>query len=217
MTAPARKPAAGRNPMLAKVHLGAKELGLADDVRRDLMARVTGGKRSASDCTDAELHKVLEEYRRLGWKPTTAGKSDKMSQFRGAGRKAASSPFARKARALWISLHQLGVVRDPSDKALEAFARRQLGVDKLQWADEGLGYRLVEALKAMAARAGWDQDLAGVKPERQVFMLKARLVQTQRALLGLPFLPLHGLTEKDLDQAAKDQAVLIHARKPAND
>lgn len=207
----ARKLVAGRNPMLAKIHLGAKELGLSDEVRRDLMARVTGGKRSAGDCTDAELHKVLEEYRRLGWKPTS-GKSAKISGFRSSPRKAASSPFARKARALWISLYQLGVVRDPSDQALEAMGRRQLGVDRLQWADEGQSHRLVEALKAMAERAGWQQDLHGIKPARHIWTLKARLVNAQRTKLGLKYLVgINRCTEAELDALAREQGQTINA------
>ena len=74
-----------------------------------------------------------------------------------------------------VSLHQLGVVRDPSEGALESFGRRQLGVDRLQWADEGQAYRLIEALKAMAERAGWDQNTAGLEPAEAVAVLKDRL------------------------------------------
>ncbi|MCX7586563.1 gp16 family protein [Phenylobacterium sp. 58.2.17] len=203
---------AGRNPMLAKVHLGAKELGLDDEVRRDLIARVTGGLRSAGDCSPAQLDAILAEYRRLGWKPST-GKSEKSSAFR---RAPAQSPFAAKARALWISLHQLGVVRDPSERALEAFAARQLKVDRLQWADEGMGYRLIEALKAMAERAGWEQHLDGIRPARHVWTLKARLVNAQREKLGLGYLPgVNRCTEAELDAMAREQGQTINDR-PAN-
>ncbi|MFX8708345.1 regulatory protein GemA, partial [Acinetobacter baumannii] len=66
-------------------------------------------------------------------------------------------PMARKARALWISLHKLGVVHNPSEQALEAFAKRQLGCEKLVWARQSDAYRLIEALKSMAERAGWRQ------------------------------------------------------------
>ncbi|HVY35592.1 MAG TPA: phage protein GemA/Gp16 family protein, partial [Caulobacteraceae bacterium] len=64
---------------------------------------------------------------------------------------------------------------EPSEHALEAFAKRQLGVDAMQWADQSMGYRLIEALKAMAERAGWSQDLTGVHPALHVQVLKARL------------------------------------------
>ena len=76
---------------------------------------------------------------------------------------------------MWISLHQLGAVRDPSEAALEAFARRQLGVDRLRWAVASEANALIEALKQMAERAGWSQDLSGVPAVQHVAVLKARL------------------------------------------
>ena len=74
-----------------------------------------------------------------------------------------------------VSLHQLGVVRDPSEGALESFGRRQLGVDRLQWADEGQAYRLIEALKAMAERAGWKQDVGTLTGADAAEVLERRL------------------------------------------
>jgi hypothetical protein len=65
--------------------------------------------------------------------------------------------MARKARALWISLYHLGAVRSRDEKALEAFAKRQLGCERLVWADQSQGFRLIEALKAMADKHGWSQ------------------------------------------------------------
>lgn len=203
-----------RRAMLAKVHLAGKELGLDDEARRDVLERVTG-HRSSSACTDAQLDAVLTEFKRLGWKPKTAASNP--SARTGAARAPAAHPVARKARALWISLHQLGAVRDPGERALEAFGRRQLGVDKLQWADQSQGYRLIEALKAMAERAGWSQDLALVKPERQVWSLKARLVQRQAEVLERPAIRLHTASEADLDRLAKEQGAEIRARKEPSD
>jgi len=39
------------------------------------------------------------------------------------------------------------------------------------------GYAVIEALKAMAERAGWSQDLSGVPAARHVAVLKNRLAQ----------------------------------------
>ena len=164
---------------VAKVQIARKELGLDEDTYRAVLARLTG-KSSASDCTDAELGQVLDEFKAKSWTPRKAAAP--------AGRqvrKPADSSVARKARALWISLHQLGVVNDPSEPALEAFARRQLGVDRLAWAVPSHAHGLIEALKAMAARAGWAQD-----GDPSVIELKARLVEAQwRALVGLGVVP----------------------------
>lgn len=153
-----------RRAMVAKVHMARKELGLDEDTYRAALKRVTG-KSSAGDMNDGELVRVLDDFKTKGWKAK-------------AGRPApAAHPVARKARALWISLAQLGVVRDPSERGLESFAKRQLGVERLAWADQSQGYKLIEALKAMAERAGWSQELAGVEPEAHVAVLKQRLVE----------------------------------------
>jgi phage gp16-like protein len=200
--AAARKPAFAPNPhrraMLAKVHLAKKQLGLMDDDYRAVLMRVTG-QISAADCSDAELSKLLAEMQRQGFRPKVAR----------ATPAAADSPLALKARALWISLHHLGVVANVSEQALEAFARRQLKVERLQWANQAQGYKLVEALKAMAERAGWDQSVEGVKPHMRLTVLKRRLVE---AIVGK-------LKEKGL--AAKEWTVtqaawsLLGERLPA--
>ena len=194
--------AGDRRALLAKVHLGAKDMALKEDARRDLLERITG-HRSSADCTDAQLVKVLDEYRRLGWAPSNAPRTAPAAPSK-AARKPATSPMAKKARAMWISLHQLGAVRDPSENALEAFGKRQLGVDRLQWADEGQAFRLIEALKAIAERHGWSQDLGGIKEARQLWTLKARLVNAQLRVLQKPFLRSGGMGEAELDRLAKE-------------
>jgi phage gp16-like protein len=153
--------------LLAMVHIAKKKLGLTDDDYRAILLDVTG-KRSAGDCSVEQLGDVIDHFRARGWE------SDK-PQGRTGPRRADHAP-ARKARALWISLHALGVIDDASERALEAFGRRQLGCTALQWADQGHMSGLIEALKKMAERDGWSQDLSGVKPDAHVLVLKRRLV-----------------------------------------
>lgn len=162
-----------RRAAVVKVQIARKELGLDEDTYRAMLERITGRTSSAA-CTDDQLGAVLDEMKAKGWKPrVVAGGRSGRSARRPAP---AASPVARKARALWISLHQLGVVRDPSEAALERFAARQLGVERLVWASASHGYRLIEALKAMAQRAGWNQATVGLAdPEAIERELKARL------------------------------------------
>lgn len=200
---------AARRSMLAKVHLAAKELGLDEDARRDVLERVTG-RRSAGDCRDDQLDAVLAEFKRLGWKPKPGAKA-RTGTAPIAGRRPATHPVALKARAMWISLWNLGVVRSSTEASLEAFAKRQLRVDRLQWADQGQGYRLIEALKAMAERAGWSQDLILIKPERHVWTLKARLHNAQLRALGEPVAQLQGVTEAQLDKLIAAAGVRLRA------
>ncbi len=150
-----------RRAMLAKIHLAAKQLTMDEDDYRQILREETG-QASAGGCSDSELEKVIARLQRLGFKPLRNGRGT------------ATHPMARKARALWISLHQLGVVNNPSEQALEAFAKRQLGCDRLVWARQSDAFKLIEALKAMATRAGWRQ--VGPKGEQlSVLTLQANL------------------------------------------
>lgn len=162
-----------RRGMLAKVHIAKVQLRMSDDDYGAVLLRVAG-QTSAKDCTDRQLDDVLREFKRLGFEPQA--RSPRTA-------KPADHPVALKARALWISLHHLCAIADPSEKALEAFARRQLRCDRLQWANQSQGYRLIEALKAIAARHGWNLAMDQVKPEAVAIVTKRRLVDAIAAKL----------------------------------
>lgn len=132
-----------RRSMIAKIAVARKQLAMdEDDYRQGLFEQT--GKTSLTQCSDSQLERVI------GWL--------KSKGFRALpGKGAASHPMAMKARALWISLYHLGVVHNPAEAALEAFAKKQLGCDKLIWARQSDGRLLIEALKAWAARSGWPQ------------------------------------------------------------
>jgi len=147
VTAKFDRSASHRRAMLAKIHLAKKSLQLDEDDYRNILMQETG-RSSAGDCTEAELDRVLGRMQALGFKPLPKA---------GGSTRPAQHPMARKARALWISLYHLGVVRSPKEGALEAFAKRQLGCERLVWAKQSDGYKLIEALKDMAAKAGWPQ------------------------------------------------------------
>lgn len=150
MNAPARLSVdARRRLLIGKVHVAKKELGLDETLYRDLLFRITGYS-SAADCSDEQLIELIDEFKRQGWQ------AKPKQQVSRAGSKRADHKTARKARALWISLGHLGAVENPSEQALEAFAKRQLGCDRMQWADQTMMFKLIEALKAMALREGWD-------------------------------------------------------------
>lgn len=140
-----------RRSMIAKINIARQQLAMnEDDYRQGLLDLGVPG--SLRECSDAQLARVIDWLKTKGFRPLP-------------GKKAASHPMALKARALWISLYHLGAVHNSSDAALETFAKRQLGCERLQWAKQSDGYRLIEALKAMALRHGWQQqDLATQRP-----------------------------------------------------
>ncbi len=134
--------------MLAKIQIARKQLAIDEDDYRQILLEETG-KLSLKGMSEVGLERVLGRMKRLGFKPLPR-----------SGANQARHPMAAKARALWISLHHLGVVRNASEEALEAFAKRQLGCDRLVWARQSDAYRLIEALKDMANRNGWSQKPA---------------------------------------------------------
>lgn len=195
----------GRRALLAKVHLAKKGLGLDDDTYRAVLERETG-RRSSADCTVQELEHLVAHFRAQGFVPKTiaGGRKDSAVQRRP---RPADHPVAKKARAMWISLHQLGVVENASEQALEAFAKRQLGVERLQWMDQGFSSKLIDALKDWAKREGWDQDLRGVEKKLQVRTLKVRLAWAQASRLGEKF------SAASLSDAALDAAIAAYAAR----
>jgi phage gp16-like protein len=132
-----------RRAMIAKIQIARQQLGMVEDDYRQIVFEQTG-KTSLKDASEPQLARVLDVMKAKGFKPLP-------------GKKAASHPMAMKARALWISLYHLNAVHNPAEEALEAFAKRQLGCDRLQWAKQSDAFRLIEALKNMASRNGWLQ------------------------------------------------------------
>ncbi len=141
-----------RRPILAKVHCAKRDLRLDDDTYRDLLERVTG-KRSAAECSTAELGRVLDELRSKGWTATRG-------PTRAGTRKLATSGQASKIRALWLSLYQLGEVKDPSEAALSAFVRRMTGVEALQWLTPDKADTAIDALRGWCERIGFVEPTA---------------------------------------------------------
>jgi phage gp16-like protein len=168
-----------RRSMIGKIHIAKAQLRLVDDDYRAMLVRVTG-RTSSAECSKAELHAMLEELKSKGFRPLPRSSSGRAS--RSNRTRPADHPTALKARALWISLYHLGAIDNSSEQALEAFARRQLGCARMQWANQAQGYKLIEALKAIAERHGWNQRtdfMSGIrktKADVHLRVLKVRLV-----------------------------------------
>jgi hypothetical protein len=138
---------------LAAIHAEAKVRGLDEDTRRDIIERVSGGRtRSAGDLDAAERAAVIDQIR--GRPAPSPG------QGRPKGRLAAS-PTAKKARALWLALADLGELDDASERALAGFCKRQAGIDSLAWISPEQGNRVIEALRARCGRAGFEPPQTG--------------------------------------------------------
>lgn len=138
-----------RKARYAKVQIARKSLGLDDATYRALLARLFKGRTSSTQLTIGQLDELIGYFKAQGY---VAPK--KVAARRAGDRPLADGRQARKLRALWITLHQRGVVRDPSESALAAWVGRTTGIAALQWLDVESAAKAIEGLKAMAARAG---------------------------------------------------------------
>lgn len=144
----ARKPASARHSFYAKISIAQKQLGLDDDTFRDIL-EARYGVRSRTKMSDAQLVDLLKHFEAQGFQPRPRSGKPKGAARREHG----------KMRALWLSLYHLGVVHDPSDGALAAFAKRvtggkAAGVDALAWIAGEDASTVIEALKDWASREG---------------------------------------------------------------
>lgn len=138
-----------RQRLIRLIHVGKRELGLDDDVYRALLMGSVQ-KDSTSAMSVPELERVLERMKRSGFKVRV--KSARPPAQSRPGRPLAQYPEARKVRALWLFLHQLGAVKNPSEEALAAYVKRIAKVDALQWTNGNQTEALIETLKKWAMR-----------------------------------------------------------------
>lgn len=131
---------------IAAIHVAKRDLGLDEDTYRAKLANITG-KSSVKDMTEAERQKVLTVFRSEGF----ARQADR----RPDGRLKLSGRFAGKLQALWIAGWNLGIFQNRDDAALEAFVKRQTGLDAVRFCRDAADARkAIEALKAILAREG---------------------------------------------------------------
>lgn len=137
-----------RKEELAKIHIGKKDLGLSDDIYRDIL-REAGKVESSKDLDWRGRQAVLDRFKELGWKPKAARKA----VGAGSSRPLADDPQSKKIRALWIELHETGKVKNPAESALAAYVKRMTGVATLQWLSTAQASTVIEALKKWTQRA----------------------------------------------------------------
>lgn len=128
------KAAPGRDAMVRKIHVGRRQLRLDDVTYRALLQRVTG-RVSSTVCSVQQLHDVLAEMKRLGFKATDPN----------------HKPWVRKVYALWKEMKPL-LRGDGSKEALRAFVERCVSVSAPEFLDEPQGRKVIEALKAWKSR-----------------------------------------------------------------
>jgi phage gp16-like protein len=136
-----------RQRLIRLIHVAKRDLQMDDGSYRAVLLRI-GKKASSSDLTIPELEKVLEHLKRSGFKVRSKSKQAQEKP----SRPLAQDSESKKIRALWLFLHQLGAVKNPSEEALAAYIKRIAGVDALQWISGAQAERLIESMKKWAMR-----------------------------------------------------------------
>jgi len=130
---------------LQKIHIAVRDLGLADDVYRDILWQKFR-KRSSKDLTTVQSGRLIEHFKQLGWQPKNKSKQPD-----------ATIPYdgqSRKILALWITLFKAGAVQNGSNKALLRVVERTVKVNRLEWCSADQKNKVIEALKDWGKREG---------------------------------------------------------------
>lgn len=134
-----------RLSLIKLIHVARRELRMDGDTFRLMLASMTGleGATSSADLSVPNLHRVLEQLKQRGFtvRPKKAQRRPK-----------ADDGQSRKIRSLWLTLHGLGAVRDPSEEALAKFVLNMTGVAALQWLQVSQASRVIESLKQWQQR-----------------------------------------------------------------
>ncbi|MDR1276167.1 MAG: regulatory protein GemA [Candidatus Accumulibacter sp.] len=155
--------------LIRLIHVGKRELGLSDETYRALLAGCTR-KDSTTRMSVPELERVFDRMKHSGFKVQVKSARHAAAQSK-PSRPLAQSPQARKIRALWLSLHTAGAVRNASEAALAAYVQRQTGIAALQWLDSAQAGKIIESLKSWLIRVSGDrkQETGNRKQETEKY------------------------------------------------
>lgn len=141
--------AAPSNPnrirLIKLIHVARRELRMDDETYRLMLAGMKGldGATSTADLSVPNLLRVLEQLKAKGFKVRPNKK---------AKRPLADDEQSKKIRALWLTLHDMGAVRDSSEEALAKYVLRMTQVAALQWLTAAQASQVIENLKQWMGR-----------------------------------------------------------------
>jgi phage gp16-like protein len=133
---------------IIKIHALKGSLKLDDDTYRAILDGY--GVKTSTKLTIVKADQLIDD---LVKKATAAGVWEKRKPaVKAKARTLADDDQSRMIRGIWIELHQMGTVKDPSEKALAAYVKRMTKVAALQWLDVKQAQLVIEALKKWRKR-----------------------------------------------------------------
>lgn len=137
----------GRRNDLAAIHICKAKLRLDEDEYRDVMATVCAGVRSSAD-----LDFAMRKRFRAHLEACVARQGGVAGSRNPGAKRAPLTPSQRKMWALWMQLADAGLVQQRTMAALTAYAKRQTGVERLEWLNRWQDTAVIESLKAFLER-----------------------------------------------------------------
>jgi phage gp16-like protein len=139
---------------IAAIHVLKAQLRLTEDDYRALLNALTL-KSSTKDMTQAQRQQVRDHMQslaeRAGLAAPSRGGARSGSDWQ--AKRAAASPQERKVWAIWNALKRAGVIENNSKKALDAWVKRTVQVDALEFCTGPQLDTLIEALKRWQDRS----------------------------------------------------------------
>lgn len=140
------------------INIARTELGIDDGSYRAMVSRINKGKgESLKDCNMTELNLILKELKEKGFKvkpkkpDNFKSRRVKPKRITEEGRELPAD-VRDKMLALWIEMHNQGILRDGSDKGLAAYCRNRTEADHWHWITYGEALTIIESLKTWQSR-----------------------------------------------------------------
>lgn len=122
------------DPLRRQIKAAQTAINMSQEDYKAMLMRVTG-KHSSTDLSRTQIYAVLDEFKRLGWKPNAKnGRLIKTIQF------------------LWMRLGEENCLETPTKKAMEAFCNKHVETRTFYSAPRGQLQHLVEVLKKWCER-----------------------------------------------------------------
>ena len=130
--------------LLAKIHIAKKELGLDDEVYREIMSSKFG-VRSSKFLDNRQALKLILHFKEKGWQPKV--KPKKYDDQKG-DIYSATPAQKRMIEAMWHDLYR----GNSETKHLRQFLFNHFKVSDIRFLEKRTAYEVIEALKNMAGR-----------------------------------------------------------------
>ena len=133
-----------RTRLIKLIHVGRRELSMDEDTYRAILKDKTGHA-SAADCSMPQLERLLGHLKSAGFKVQVRASAG--AKCKGGSRAMADDDQSRMIRGIWLELHGMAIVRDPSEAAMASFVCRHTKIEALQWLSSKQASSVIEHLK----------------------------------------------------------------------